>query len=333
MACKGIFSVIYFTSFVPISSFANSAIKGAICENKKTGKNECCYNHRNVSGTCEACVGSWGRGCEQDCEFGFFGQFCKEKCSCSQNQICNPVSGCVNVIDFTTESDQNEAGEALNLQTIITAVGGVLVLSLIGTILFVRLKLKQDTNTGKMTSSVPPGNECTFQLEQKDCIYNDVRESRMIDNSDLSPCKKHTLPRNSVGRNIHMQHWRSLPRRQPKEWQNQLTRSRTLVPGQYGRYNRYSDDYNHLQFNKMSTLPDKPCVSTRINHYGMRKPKFVKPSSKATKAEARKFIDENHYVNFTSEEYPTTPRSGIPLKPRNCRPYSSVKYNRKVEME
>jgi hypothetical protein len=68
-----------------------------------------------------------------------------------------------------------------------------------------------------------------------------------------------------------------------------------------------------------------------MNEYGITQPKFQKDFSKNTKDDPRKFSDENEYVDFTSEE--DMPRSVMVPKSRKCRPYSSVKYNRKVDRE
>lgn len=166
----------------------------------------------------------------------------------------------------------------------------------------------------------PAGNECTFQNGEQECIYNDVRESQMMENSAISLSGKCTSLKHDPNRNIPKNHCRSLPRRQYAQWRNQLTRSKTLAPGHYGGYNRYSDDYNHLHFDKMPALPDNTTASISMDDYGIMKPKYEKTSSQNTNAEVRMSADK--------KKHPTMSRSET-----KCRPYSSVKYNRKVEME
>ncbi|XP_055995809.1 uncharacterized protein LOC125647227 isoform X4 [Ostrea edulis] len=213
---------------------------------------------------------------------------------------------------------QSESGEALS--PVVLAVGGVLVLSLVGTVWIVLLKLAQNKKEGEIRETVAPGNGCTFQNGEQECIYNDVRESQMMENSAISLSGKCTSLKHDPNRNIPKNHCRSLPRRQYAQWRNQLTRSKTLAPGHYGGYNRYSDDYNHLHFDKMPALPDNTTASISMDDYGIMKPKYEKTSSQNTNAEVRMSADK--------KKHPTMSRSET-----KCRPYSSVKYNRKVEME
>ncbi|XP_048730506.2 uncharacterized protein LOC125647748 isoform X2 [Ostrea edulis] len=294
MTLKGL-SILYFGSFVPVLSFDNSTI----CNNKKTGENKCCTDYRNVSGSCEPCIGSWGNDCAYSCEFGFYGHGCREKCNCSKNQVCIPTSGCVEISD--TEEilvpKQSGFGNVLNIEIIIIGVGGVIFLSLTGAVLFVQLKLKQNRTTGKITESVASGNSCTFQREQTEYIYDDVRESQMIENIDIRLSGRNGFLRNNPVFNKQMKHCRSLPRQHHNQWRDQLTRSRTLTPQHYGRHNITSDNYNHLDFDKNSNDDD------------------------------RVFNDEEEDNAFTVH------RSDILKSNNNCRPYSSVKYNRKVDTE
>ncbi|XP_055995808.1 uncharacterized protein LOC125647227 isoform X3 [Ostrea edulis] len=223
-----------------------------------------------------------------------------------------------NEAKFIIDTKQSESGEALS--PVVLAVGGVLVLSLVGTVWIVLLKLAQNKKEGEIRETVAPGNGCTFQNGEQECIYNDVRESQMMENSAISLSGKCTSLKHDPNRNIPKNHCRSLPRRQYAQWRNQLTRSKTLAPGHYGGYNRYSDDYNHLHFDKMPALPDNTTASISMDDYGIMKPKYEKTSSQNTNAEVRMSADK--------KKHPTMSRSET-----KCRPYSSVKYNRKVEME
>lgn len=42
-----------------------------------------------------ACVGSWGMECRNNCSFGHYGFGCRQMCSCSNQQICDPKQGCI----------------------------------------------------------------------------------------------------------------------------------------------------------------------------------------------------------------------------------------------
>lgn len=56
---------------------------------------ECCPNYRIVGTSCVECwPGSRGVNCAEDCEQGFYGRFCREKCLCDP---CDKVKGCKNI--------------------------------------------------------------------------------------------------------------------------------------------------------------------------------------------------------------------------------------------
>eukprot|EP00105_Crassostrea_gigas_P026214 XP_011447054.1 PREDICTED: multiple epidermal growth factor-like domains protein 6 [Crassostrea gigas] len=73
----------------------NQAIDRAECKNNKNAVYECCQDYKNISGNCEACIGSWGRDCGNDCSYGYYGHGCRKRCKCGYRQICDPKNGCV----------------------------------------------------------------------------------------------------------------------------------------------------------------------------------------------------------------------------------------------
>lgn len=55
----------------------------------------CCTNYFEVNGTCKECpAGAMGPNCSITCPPGYHGRLCLEDCDCSQDQYCDPVSGC-----------------------------------------------------------------------------------------------------------------------------------------------------------------------------------------------------------------------------------------------
>lgn len=148
----------------------------------------------------------------------------------------------------------------------------------------------------------------------------------MIENIDIRLSGRNGFLRNNPIFNTQMKHCRSLPRQHHNQWRDQLTRSRTLTPQHYGRHNIISDNYNHLDSNKIPTSSDKPYVSTYITDYITKQ----KPSNTPTKNSN----DDDRVFNDVEDDNDfTVHRSDILKSNNNCRPYSSVKYNRKVDTE
>ncbi|XP_055997239.1 protein draper-like [Ostrea edulis] len=55
----------------------------------------CCADYRNVSGSCEPCLGSFGLDCNNTCTEGFYGFGCTKKCDCLPTESCHKVHGCL----------------------------------------------------------------------------------------------------------------------------------------------------------------------------------------------------------------------------------------------
>lgn len=95
-------------------------------------------------------------------------------------------------------------------------------------------------------------NTSEIQDGQDDFIYNDIRESRMIDNGcalsgvyNLPPqiCDlTSSIKKDTVMKNL------------PNQARAALTRSKTVGLDEYGHWYRGSDDYNHIIFNRVKQL-------------------------------------------------------------------------------
>ncbi|XP_055997243.1 protein draper-like [Ostrea edulis] len=86
----------YFYSFLKgFFSLPTNQTWSAYCTDDFRGKIKCCSNYRNVSGSCEPCIGSFGVDCNTTCLEGFYGFGCKKKCDCLPTESCHKVHGCL----------------------------------------------------------------------------------------------------------------------------------------------------------------------------------------------------------------------------------------------
>nr|XP_022290357.1 uncharacterized protein LOC111101994 [Crassostrea virginica] len=69
----------------------------SLCYNKWTNITKCCQDYKNVSGTCEACIGSWGKECTKNCTYGYYGHGCRRICKCNRREKCDSKHGCVEI--------------------------------------------------------------------------------------------------------------------------------------------------------------------------------------------------------------------------------------------
>lgn len=149
----------------------------------------------------------------------------------------------------------------------------------------------------------------------------------MVDNVCDPSTRVCNLPSNMIGEKTPVE-----KNRMTKERSNQaklpLRRSRTLGPGGYGHWCRGSDNYNHIDFKS-----EKPLYSysnTMTNHYDV----FKSPKTPSKTQLHDKECDGNKQIE---EDIFGNDHRGIvhPIRKNRSmvnRPYSSVKYNRKIRM-
>lgn len=124
------------------------------------------------------------------------------------------------------------------------AVSGILIPLLLGTVLYFNRKLKKERE---------PFKRCTVNIDgQEDLIYNDIRESRMVDNDDTLS-SVYNLPLQFCGLTSPMNKDK-VTNHQPNQAKAPLTRSRTLGLEEYGHWYRGSDNYNHINFKSAKQL-------------------------------------------------------------------------------
>ncbi|XP_052717729.1 uncharacterized protein LOC128189942 [Crassostrea angulata] len=286
------------------------------CFNNKAGIFECCQDYRNVSGICEACIGSWGTECRNNCSFGYYGLGCRYRCYCSYQQTCDPKQGCIESFKEPSSRTPNpDLDDVTNLEAYLLVASGLLILLLLCTIFICNRKM---TKQSKPIQSYADGQED---------IYDDIRGSRMVDNNSDPLTRVCNLPPSMNGDKTSIE-----KNRLTKERSNQtklpLRRSRTLGPGGYGHWCRGSDNYNHIDFK--SVKPLYAYSNTMTNHYDV----FKSPNTPSETQSNDKECDGNKQIE---EDIFGNNQRGIvhPIRKNRSmvnRPYSSVKYNRKIRM-
>ncbi|XP_062589433.1 multiple epidermal growth factor-like domains protein 10 [Saccostrea cucullata] len=282
------------------------------------GTQSCCHDYKNISGKCTACIGSYGKGCSNPCTYGYYGHGCRGRCDCSENQICDKRRGCLvlqnDYLKNITKSDYKRSeGSSHSLQSMIIIICGVLALVsiVLGMVCYLRSKLTENgsnTNTDD-TDTSPSGNACSIQQEQGEYIYNDVRESRMIENTRMIRPE-----------NVSMQNRSKMMRTctsVPKPRRENVQESTSSCSFDLGNYGGCSDTYSRLHLINMRTSTLPPKTSVNMNDYALMEKENFK---------------EDEYANQAKKKNPTIARSGV-NQSRIYRPYSSVKYHRNVDQE
>nr|XP_034304162.1 uncharacterized protein LOC105341984 isoform X1 [Crassostrea gigas] len=263
----------------------------AVCFNSRIAVYECCNDYKNSSGNCEECIGSWGKDCGNNCSYGYYGHGCRTRCKCGYRQICDPQNGCVaeyqaidraecknkttgeNCQDYNSDDLANvKASSDFNVNPIdlttlasLLAVSGLLILLLLGTVLYCNRKLKKEREPFKRCTV----NTLENQDGQEDMIYNDIRESRMVENGGATSSSVYNLPPQFCGVTYPLKNG-TTAKNQTNQSTAPLTRPRTLGLNEYGHWYRGSDNYNHINFKSTKQLCSYSDVIT--NDYEIFKP-------------------------------------------------------------
>ncbi|XP_052716797.1 multiple epidermal growth factor-like domains protein 10 [Crassostrea angulata] len=283
------------------------AFKNPVCFNDKTGVYECCQDYRNVSGKCEACIGSWGVECRNNCTRGFYGHGCRSRCSCSYKQTCDPKQGCIKSLEAPLSTTPNaDLGGFTTIKDSLLVVSGFLILLLLCTILICNRKMRKQS---KPIKTYADGQEV---------IYNDIRDFQIVDNSSVTSTRVCNLHPNLNG---------VITPVETKKPSNQaripLTRSKTLDPEGYGIWCKGSDNYNHINFKSEKHLSSYSNVMT--NDYDVFKSPRTSPETQINDNNC----DENQQCK--EETFEEIERIVHPIRNKRSmvnRPYSSVKCNR-----
>uniref|UniRef100_A0A8W8JXN4 Uncharacterized protein n=1 Tax=Magallana gigas TaxID=29159 RepID=A0A8W8JXN4_MAGGI len=287
------------------------------CRSKETGVQvyECCQDYRNVSGKCKACIGSWGYECRNNCSFGYYGFGCRSRCSCSYGQICDPKQGCIESFKASSRTPNPDLDDFTSLEAYLLVASGLLILLLLCTVFICNRKLKKQS---KPIQTYADGEED---------IYDDIRGSRMVDNNSDPLTRVCNLPPNLNGviTSVEKDKMSEEPSNQARI---PLRRSRTLGPGGYGHWCRGSDNYNHIDFK--SVKPLYSYSNTMTNCYDV----FKSPKTSSETQLNDKECDGNK--QFEEDIFGNNHRGIVhPIRKNRSmvnRPYSSVKYSRKIRM-
>lgn len=104
-----------------------------------------------------------------------------------------------------------------------------------------------------------------------------------------------------------------------------LTRSKTLDPEGYGHWYRGSDNYNHIHFNSLKHLSFSILKTNGYDVFKSPKTSF-ETQINDSKCDGNKQFQEEILNNKHGNGFHPTRKSGSIVN----RPYSSVKYNRKM---
>ncbi|XP_062580361.1 uncharacterized protein LOC134242289 [Saccostrea cucullata] len=178
-----------------------------------------------------------------------------------------------------------------------------LVFIVLGMVYYLRSKvMEKGSNTNiDATESSPSENACSVQQEQGECIYNDVRESRMIENTRMFRPENASMQ----NRSKVMEACMSVPKQRREKVQESISSSLDL-----GYYGGCGDNYSRLQLKKIRTctLPSKSPVN--MNDYAWMKPNLLSVSHENIYTE-RGHFKEGEYANQSLKENPIIARSGV----------------------
>uniref|UniRef100_A0A8W8JZS7 Uncharacterized protein n=1 Tax=Magallana gigas TaxID=29159 RepID=A0A8W8JZS7_MAGGI len=163
---------------LPFLAYTETSVTSE-CFNNKTGVNGCCQDYRNVSGKCEACIGSWGVECRNNCTPFFYGFGCRQRCNCSNRQTCDPKEGCIGSFKAPLSTTPDlDLDDSTNTEASLLVASGLLILLLLCVLLIGYKKMKKQSE---------PIQRCAGQK----VIYDDLNVSRIVDNGgeyDIPAC-------------------------------------------------------------------------------------------------------------------------------------------------
>ncbi|XP_062589434.1 uncharacterized protein LOC134251084 [Saccostrea cucullata] len=271
------------------------------------------------------------------------GHGCRERCNFSQSQTCGRERGCIvpnSSYSGTAQDNGMKPFTSNYLQIIILIPCGLLIFIVLGAVYYLRRKLNRKEQRESNANLGNTANTCLDQEGGGD-IYSHVRESKMIENTDVSQSEKYKPLEEGRSTMTHM--CKSSTRQYGEEWQESASYSSPLDHAYNGEHGsgrdqtyykghfRESDTYNRLQLKNMftCTLPAKTCMN--MNYYALMKSNNSM-SMKNINSKKESYRKEGEYMDQTYKENAPMTRSGV-NRSRFFRPYSSVKYNRQVERE
>lgn len=136
-------------------------------------------------------------------------------------------------------------------------------------------------------------NTLENQDGQEDMIYNDIRESRMVENGGATSSSVYNLPPQFCGVTYPLKNG-TTAKNETNQSTAPLTRPRTLGLNEYGHWYRGSDNYNHINFKSTKQLSSYSDVMT--NDY-----EIFKPSTTSLKTQVNNNDCENKQLKKRSK--------------------------------
>uniref|UniRef100_A0A8W8NJA1 Uncharacterized protein n=1 Tax=Magallana gigas TaxID=29159 RepID=A0A8W8NJA1_MAGGI len=200
-----------------------------------TKQRNCCADYRNISGRCEACIGSWGKDCVNRCADGFYGHGCRHKCHCNEQlSICDSNQGCTN----RSDTEGMERISNTTMLAVFLLLTCFLVFLLLGTVLYF-YQLQKNREKPNVTTCAS-SNHLKDQME--DTIYNDIRESHFIDGRSVATTNNSSTCFSKDYKQIQVMIAKS-----SKQDMLAPTDSRVLSPTDYESCFRESEGYSRLE--------------------------------------------------------------------------------------
>uniref|UniRef100_A0A8W8K1L9 EGF-like domain-containing protein n=1 Tax=Magallana gigas TaxID=29159 RepID=A0A8W8K1L9_MAGGI len=173
---------------LPFLAYTETSVTSE-CFNNKTGVNGCCQDYRNVSGKCEACIGSWGTECRKtvhlvimdlDVVIGaivVIGRHAipKKDVSGHSRSFLTYMKMLTAPLSTTPDLDLDDS---TNTEASLLVASGLLILLLLCVLLIGYKKMKKQSE---------PIQRCAGQK----VIYDDLNVSRIVDNGgeyDIPAC-------------------------------------------------------------------------------------------------------------------------------------------------
>ncbi|XP_055997228.1 multiple epidermal growth factor-like domains protein 6 isoform X2 [Ostrea edulis] len=238
------------------------------CYDELTGKLRCCSDYRNVSGRCEPCLGSFGFDCNITCPDGYYGHGCRNKCDCLPTESCHEIHGCLDCIGSFGENCSQPCSfgffgykckEECNCSSDTHWCDNIL-----------GCKIKdvhnqsQEIRTKHLTFEVVgsiTGTSAFWFLTYLVCSWKrkstttmDVTMQEAGHSGNILGESQRQPERNSPAVESG-RHVRSKSCQHGAKNLKPITRSRSLSQDTYGRFNRRSGDYDHLDLHGHHTQP------------------------------------------------------------------------------
>ncbi|XP_055997238.1 protein draper-like isoform X2 [Ostrea edulis] len=277
----------FYLSLKGIVSLSANLNQGFHCPDPITGKMKCCADYRNVSGRCEPCLGSFGLDCNRTCQDGYYGHGCKTKCECLPTESCHKVHGCLACIQITGSFGENCSEPCpfgffgINcLEKCNCSSGTHWCDNISGCKLkdSVDVNNRNQENKTKHLAFVVVGSiigtsafwffiylMCSWKRRSNKTMKVTMKEDEDSGNSPGESQRECNTPSVESGRHV-----RSKSLRHEAKKTEPVTRSKSHSQDTYGRFNRHSENYDHLDFRGHHNQPSMSAFSSNYSKINLK---------------------------------------------------------------